>query len=151
MRHSHPTVVLLCCELLVAGVPPSAIPKSIMTIYNCLYGENPRQVPSKNFVRQCRSVVEIVGETIVAMKLASAPSWDQTNYDATSRRQNAFQCLIVSVMGANNVLESLVVSSCIFLIDETAETTIDSLFDKVCPSVLYLFVFLNTNISLQTT
>ena len=104
-----------------------------------------------NSVRQCRSVVEIVGETVITTKLASALSWDQTNYDATFWRQNAFQCLIDLVMGANNVLESLVVSSCIFLIDETAETTIDSLFDKVCPSVLYLFVFLNTNISLQTT
>ena len=35
-------VVLLCCELLVAVVDPSAIPKSIMTIYGTMYYKHPR-------------------------------------------------------------------------------------------------------------
>ena len=68
-------VVQLICELLVNGTAPSAIPANIRTMYETLTGEKPSDVPSVNFVRECRVVVEVIGETITALKLASADDW----------------------------------------------------------------------------
>jgi hypothetical protein len=42
-----------------------------------LTGDTPNELPTINFVRSCRVVVEVIGETIAAMKLADAPSWNQ--------------------------------------------------------------------------
>lgn len=70
-------VVQLICELLVNGTAPSAIPANIQTMYEMLYGEKPKEVPSVRFVRNCRVVVEVIGETVVALKLALAESWKQ--------------------------------------------------------------------------
>ena len=124
-------VVQLCCELLLVGVPPTAIPDTIVTMYTTLYGCQPDDWPGVNFVRQCRVVVEVIGETVVAVKLCCAKSWDQGHFDATSRGQKSFQALIISTMGDDMVLDELVVSSCIFLDNETARTTADGLIAKV--------------------
>jgi len=43
-------VTKVCCELLVYGSPPSAIPSSIETLTATLYGEEPKKLPSLNFV-----------------------------------------------------------------------------------------------------
>ena len=43
-------VTKVCCELLVNGSPPSAIPSSIGTLFALLYGEEPRKIPSLNYV-----------------------------------------------------------------------------------------------------
>jgi FtsZ-binding cell division protein ZapB len=68
-------VTEVCCELLVDGSPPSAIPSSIGTLFASLYGEEPRKIPSLNYVRQCRVLVQTIGETITAMKLAACSNW----------------------------------------------------------------------------
>ena len=68
-------VTKVCCELLVNGSPPSAIPSSIRTLIRTLYGEKPKKLSSLNYVRQCRVLVQIIGETITAMKLAMCPDW----------------------------------------------------------------------------
>ncbi len=34
-----------------------------------LYGEEPKEVPSLNFIHECRVVVEVIGETIAALSL----------------------------------------------------------------------------------
>jgi hypothetical protein len=68
-------VTEVCCELLVNGWPPSAIPSSIGTLTATLYGDEPKKLPSLNFVRQCRVLVQIIGETITVMKLAACPNW----------------------------------------------------------------------------
>jgi hypothetical protein len=86
--HTWPLwVTEFCCELLVNGSPPSAIPSSIGTLFETLYGDEPKKIPSLNYVRQCRVLVQIVGETITAMKLASCPNWSQIFFDSTTRRQ----------------------------------------------------------------
>ena len=80
-------VVQLICELLVNETAPSALRSNIETMYETLYRTKPKQVQSVNFVRGCRVIVEIIGETIAAMKLASADTWKQLWTDATTRRQ----------------------------------------------------------------
>lgn len=124
-------VVLLVVELLVLGVPPKAVPGSIMTVYTTLYGQAPDEVPSLSFVRRCRSVVQVVGKTLAAWRLAESVDWRQIFTDATSRRQCAFQALIVGLMTEDGSLDPVIVSSCIFLEDESAQTTFETIVDKV--------------------
>ena len=100
-------VVQLITELLAHGTPPSAILANIDTMYKTLYEvTKPKEVPSVNFVRECRVVVQVLGETITAVKLASAEKWDQLWADATSRRQTSFQALIIGIMGEDDKIRS---------------------------------------------
>ena len=124
-------VVQLITELLAHGTPPSAIPANIDTMYKTLYEVKPKEVPCVNFVRECRVVVQVLGETITAVKLASAEKWDQLWADATSRRQTSFQALIIGIMGEDDKIDPVVVSSCIFAEDEKSETQAESVLAKV--------------------
>ena len=83
------------------------------------------------FVRQCRVIVQVIGETITAIKLASAENWDQLWTDATTQRQCPFQALIIGLMDSEKKLDPVTVSSCIFLEDESTETTVESILAKV--------------------
>ena len=76
-------------------------------------------------------IVQVIGETIAAIKLASAEKWDQLWTDATTRRQCPFQALIIGLMDSEKKLDPVTVSSCIFLEDESAETTVESILAKV--------------------
>lgn len=125
----------IICELLIHGTPPSAIPMNIRTIYTTLYNEQPDEIPSINYVRQCRIVIEVIGKMMAAMKLAQAPSWDQLWTDATTRRQIPFTTLIIGLRadnGGTTVIDPIVVSSCIFLEDETSESQADGIEARVC-------------------
>ena len=124
-------VVQLICELLVNGTSPSAIPANIQTMYETLTGETPADVPSINFVRQCRVVVEVIGETITAFKLASAEDWKALWTDATTRRQIPFTALVIGLLGDEETIDPVVVSSCIFMEDERANTQADGIVSKV--------------------
>ena len=135
-------VVQVCCELLVSGTPPAAIPSSIGSLYETFYGEAPDELPSVNFVRQCRITVQIVGETITAMKLAGVDNWKEIVFDATTRRQVPFQAVVIGLM-TDGVLDPVIVSSCIFLEDESSEVQAAGVVSKVwhmftCRSMLYL-------------
>ena len=124
-------VVQLICELLVNGTPPTAIPGNIRIMYETLYGEEPDDEPSVNFVRECRPIVEVIGETITAMKLADAESWDQLWTDGTTRRQIPFAALVIGILGDNDVIDPVVISWCIFMKDERSETQADGVLSKV--------------------
>jgi hypothetical protein len=125
-------VVQLICELLVTGTPPSAIPQIIQTFCETLLREKPKELPSVNFVRECRVIMEVIGETIVAIKLAHVAKWDQLWYDGTTRRQIPFGALIIGMLaGDNNMMDPVVVSSCIFMENETSETQAEGIVDKV--------------------
>jgi hypothetical protein len=63
-------VVLMICELLISGTAPTAVPSTIQIIYETLYKEKSEQLPSVNFVRECRVVIEVIGEIMAAIKLA---------------------------------------------------------------------------------
>jgi hypothetical protein len=125
-------VTEVCCELLVNGSPPSAIPSSIGTLTATLYGDDPKKLPSLNYVRQCRVLVQIIGETITAMKLAACPNWAQIFFDSTTRRQIPFTAVVVSLMGDGpDSIDSIIVSSCVVLEDETSEKQVDGIVNKV--------------------
>jgi hypothetical protein len=127
----QPWVIQYICELLVIGTPPASIPSIISSSYQTYYGKEPEEVPQISFVRQCRVIVQVIGETIAAIKLASAEKWDQLWTDATTRRQCPFQALIIGLMDTEKNLDPVIVSSCIFLEDESAETTVESILAKV--------------------
>ena len=59
---------------------------------------------------------------MAALKLAKAVKCNQLFIDATSRRQISFQALIVGIMDDDGMIDLVVVSSCIFMEDETSET-----------------------------
>jgi hypothetical protein len=131
----QPWVIQYICELLVIGTPPASIPSIISSSYQTYYGKEPEDIPQISFVRQCRVIVQVIGETIAAIKLASAEKWDQLWTDATTRRQCPFQALIIGLMDTEKNLDPVIVSSCIFLEDESAETTVESILTKVSGSV----------------
>jgi hypothetical protein len=113
-----PWVGQVICELLVNGTSPSAVPTAMQTMYQMLTGDTPNEFPTINFVWSCRVVVEVIGETIAAMKLADAPSWSQLWTDETTRRQIPFTALVIGLMGEDDDIDPVVVSSCIFMEDE---------------------------------
>ena len=127
-------VVQLICELLVNGTAPTSIPVNIRTMYYTLYGKYPADEPSVSFCRECRVIVEVIGETIAALKLAHAPRWLQLWTDATTRRQIPFTALVIGLLGdgSDDKIDPVVVSSCIFMEDETAEMQAKGIVDKVC-------------------
>ena len=62
-------VVQLICELLVNGTPHTAIPGNISVMYESLYGEEPDKAPSISFCQHCRVTVQVVGETMAALRI----------------------------------------------------------------------------------
>jgi hypothetical protein len=131
-------VVLMICELLIHGTCPSAVPSCIHTGYKTLYQEAPDKLPSVNFVGECHVIVEVMGETMTAIKLANVPQWLQLWTDSTTRRQILFTTLIIGVLAESGDIDPCVVSSCIFMEDETSKTQVDGIVKKM--NVLTLFV-----------
>ena len=127
----QPWVIKYINELLIIGTPPASILSIISSSYQMYYGKEPDEVPQISFVHQCHVIVQVIVETIAAIKLASAEKWNQLWTDATTRRQCPFQALIIGLMDSEKKLDPVTVSSCIFLEDESAETTIESILAKV--------------------
>ncbi len=111
------------------GTPPTAVPLAMQTMYQMWTGDTPDELPSVSFVRTCRVVVEVIGETIAAMKLADAPTWSQLWTDGTTRRQIPFTALVVGSMGDDEDIDPVVVSSCIFMEDERSKTQADGILN----------------------
>jgi len=125
-------VTEVCCELLVNGSPPSAIPSSIGTLFDMLYGEEPTSIPSLNYVRQCRVLVQIISKTITTMKLSVCTNWVEIFFDATVHRQVLFSAVVISLMGDTpESIDPVIVLSCVVLEDETLETQVDGIVSKV--------------------
>ena len=140
-------VVQLICELLVNGTSPSAIPGNIRTMYATLFGESVTP-PTPQFCRGCRTIVQVAGETIAAIKLARKDSWEQLWTDATTRRQVPFTALIVGLMGdgPEAKLNPIVVSSCIFMEDETSETCAAGILRKVSRWICFYEILSQLNL-----
>jgi hypothetical protein len=95
----------------VNGTSPAAVPQAMLTMYQMLTGDTPDKLPSMNFAWSCRVVVEVIGETIAAMKLANAPTWSQLWTDGTTRRQIPFTTLVIGLMRENEDIDPVVVLS----------------------------------------
>ena len=91
------------------------------------------------FIQRCHTVLQVVGETITDRKLADADSCRQIFTDATSRHQYTLEALFVGLMDEDGLLDPVIVSSCIFLDNETSQTIFDKIVDKV--SIFLMFVF----------
>ena len=59
--------------------------------------------------------------------------------DATSILQCAFQAIFVGLMDEDRLLDPVIVSSYIYLENETSKTTFETIVDKV--SIFLMFVF----------
>jgi hypothetical protein len=94
----------------------------------------------------CRVVVEVMGETIAAIKLAEAPSWSQLWTDGTTRRQIPFTALVIGLMGNGEVIDPIVVPSCIFMEDERSETQADGIINKVIMECVHKLNYCYRNI-----
>jgi hypothetical protein len=121
----------MICELLINGTQPLAVPSCTHTVYETLYKEEPDELPSVNFVRECRVFVEVMGETLTAMKLANVPQWSQLWTNATTRRQVPFTALIIGVHAESGDIDPVVISSCIFMEVETSKMQVDGIVKKV--------------------
>lgn len=140
-------IVLLICELLVNGTPPSAVPANIQTASAAFTGAEASELPSVNFVRQCRTVVQNLNETLAALRLGNASTWHQLFTDGTTRRQIAFQNLVIALM-EDGKLDPVIVSSSMILEDETSETQVKSIVDMVCHLNCIMLLFLLSYLTL---
>ena len=134
-------IVLLICELLVSGTPPSAVPANIQTASAAFTGAEASELPSVSFVRQCRTVLQNLNETLAAMRLGNADSWHQLFTDGTSKRQIAFQNLVIALMEEGK-LDPVIVSSCMILEDESSETQVQSIVDMVRQVTIVIVLFI---------
>jgi hypothetical protein len=98
----------MICELLINGTLTLTVPSCIHTVYKTLYKEEPDELPSGNFLRECHVLVEVVGETLTAIKLANAPQWSQLWTNSTTRCRVPFTALII---GASLRVETLILLS----------------------------------------
>ena len=118
------------CELLTCGCPPSTIGETLKVTYRAYYNKVPDDIPSINYIRRCHQVLDVLNETMTAMKLASAETWDQLCTDATTQRQIPFTALIIGLLGDDST-DQVIVSSCILTDNETAATQAEGIVDKV--------------------
>ena len=91
-------IVLLICEMLVNGTHPSAVPANIQTSCAAFTGVEADELPSVNFVCECRVVLQNLNKTLSALRLGSADTCHQVFIDGTSRRKIAMQNLFVALM-----------------------------------------------------
>ena len=122
------------------GTTPSTVPANIQTISAAMTGQEVTELPCINFVRQCCVVVQNMNSTLAVLRLGEADEWHQIFTDETSRRQIDFQNLMIVVMVDSN-LDPVILSSCMFLEDETSDNQVKSIVKQVrlnvnmlCPS-----------------
>jgi hypothetical protein len=100
---SWPTwVVQMILEMLSHRTPPSCIAANILTVAEILFSFSPtpiiKELPSTNFIRECRTVLLNTTKTLAAFQLGNEKEWVQFFGDGTSRRQIEIQNAIVAVM-----------------------------------------------------
>ena len=123
-------IVILICELLVNGTPPSAVPANIQSSSAAFTGCEAKELPTVDYVRKCRTVLENLNLMFAGHRLGSAKTWYQLFTDGTTRRQIAFQNLVIGLMEGEE-FDSVITSSCIFLEDETAAKQVEAIKNKV--------------------
>ena len=89
-----------------------------------------KKVPSISYVRRCRTILRIVGETLASYRLAKAEDWEQLFTDGTSRRQSAIQNLIIGIK-EDGQLRNIALSSSIVLPGESSEEQFDAILEML--------------------
>ena len=88
------------------------------------------KLPSVSYVREWRTVLQILNDLLGAYKLGMNATWKQLCTDVTIRRKFGFQSLVIGLL-TEKVFESVIASSCIFMDDETSEIQVKGIKDKV--------------------
>ena len=83
-----------------------------------------------NFLRQCWVLLHNLNDTLSAFRLGNADSWHQVFTDGTTRRQIAFQNFVIALMEDGD-LDTVIVSSCMYLENETSERCVQSIIETV--------------------
>ena len=131
--------------MLVNGTDSSAVPANIQTSCAAFISVEAEELPSVNFVRECRVVLQNLNETLSAFCLGNATSWHQVFIDGTTRRQIAFQNLVIALMEDGD-LDPVIVSSCMYMENETSERCVQSIIETVS-QILILLLCIKYNIS----
>ena len=125
-------VVLLICELLVNGTPPSAVPSNLQTFAGHCGAEMDGPPPSIDFVRKCRVIVQNLNEMLAGFELSDVEWWSQACTDGTTRRQIPAGCLVIGIIDKiTNQYRSIIASSCIYSESESAEMQVEGILNKV--------------------
>jgi len=80
------------------------------------------EIPSVNYCRHCRIVCFIINDIIAGIRLGRAKKWYQLFTDGTSRRQCKLQNLVLELY---HTYKPLIVSSCILIVNESAEAQVE--------------------------
>jgi hypothetical protein len=88
----------LIIEQLVNGTPPTAINSNIISMIKTFSPTTTiSELPSIWTIRRARTVLLVIVQTLATYRIAKADKWEQLFTDGTSRRQVAFQDLIISI------------------------------------------------------
>ena len=79
-------------------------------------------------------IIQCLNTTLTALQLANAAEWLQLFTDGTSCQQIAFQDLVISVI-EDDKLNPVIVSSCMYLEDESSDMQVKSIITEV--SILF--------------
>ena len=55
-------------------------------------------LPSINLIRSCHTILQIIGETIMAYRIGEVEQWDQLFSDGTGRRHTALHIFFTGVI-----------------------------------------------------
>ena len=83
-------ILLLICELLVNGTHLSAVPVNIQRMCAVFTSVKAKELPTVNFVRECRVMLQNVNESLSAFQLDNANRWHQVFANGTTRQQLVF-------------------------------------------------------------
>ena len=101
--------IILICEFLVNGTPPSAIPANTQTMSAALTGSETNEISSLDYVRKCRVIVQNLNDMLAACIRGKADNWHQILTDGTTRRQITFQNLVIGLI-TDGYIESVIAS-----------------------------------------
>ena len=87
-------------------------------------------MPSLSYVRECRTILQILNDLLGAHKLGMHDTWKQLCTDGTTLRQIGFQSLVIGLLTEQG-FESVIASSYIFMDDDTSEMHVKGIKDKV--------------------
>ena len=88
------------------------------------------ELTSVSYVREFRTVLQILNDLLGAYKLVMNATWKQLCTDGTTRRQIGFQLLVIGLLTEKG-FESVIASYCIFMEDKTSEMQVKGIKDKV--------------------
>ena len=83
-------ICILVCELLCNGVPPACVRETLQTTSSYFTGSVVTKLPSVSYMRECRTVLQILNDLLGAYKLRMNSTWNQLRTNGNTRRQIGF-------------------------------------------------------------